>query len=296
MGSKVYLDSNVWLDLVEGSPTDIFPNLQALVDLGRIDVVASELNLIEILAGGNRPEASAVLRRLFAVTSSWLYLSGLATREVVFAFDNPRRARSLLPVAKLYAWSEILPLITTDSDREQVSELAEPTMEALRTAFPADDIREHQEHWKHELSSQNTALRDELKYIGTVQNFFRKTVASALRVNLGDSRELADRLWDDPDLAPAFRLEIELGAHVLNVPTPRWRHNDLLDHAHAGVLGYVDYFITRDGAGKKRGLIQKLHWYDQTVRVPRARLPYGHKLCASWSDLEQRIVKDTDPC
>lgn len=83
---------------------------------------------------------------------------------------------------------------------------------------------------------------------------------------------------------------------MLNVPTPRWRRNDLLDHAHAGALGYTDYFVTRDGAGSKRGLIQKLHWYDHTVRQPRGRVGYGTKVCAGWNELERRLAEDTYPC
>jgi hypothetical protein len=289
----VYLDTNVFFDVFEMRDPALFPQLGSLCESGEIRVIASEINLVEMLAGNDLPQFAASIERLFSVSPAWLYLSGLTMREVVWAFDRPRRARSLLPVASLYEWDELLPLIATEEARKALPDLAIPTAEAIATVFPASVIKEREAYWEGELEQIRTGVRDEMVYIRTVQNFFRKTVASSLRVNLGDSRDLADRLWDDPDRAPAFRLELELGVHTLNTATPRWSRNDFMDHIHAGALGYVDFFVTRDGLGKKRGLIQKIDWYDTEVRLPRGRAPYGVKLCRGWDDFERKLRHDS---
>jgi len=73
------------------------------------------------------------------------------------------------------------------------------------------------------------------------------------------------------------------------VKEPRWIRNDFMDHIHAGMFGYVDFFVTRDGLGKKPGLIQKVKWFDSNVRALHGVAPYGDRLRAGFSDFAERL-------
>jgi hypothetical protein len=289
MPLTVYFDTNVFFDIFEARDPTLFPKLQNLVNAGRLQVLASDINILEFLAGNHLPGFAPAVSRLFSVSPSWLYLTGLAKREVVFAFDEPRRARSLLPLADRYDWPGLLPLIVEKDALTAIPDLSIPTDAALVAAYPPGSIKKREDFWQNELSEMQTTIRDELVYVRTCDNIFRKVVASVLKVNLGRARDLADKLLANPDTAPAFRLEVELTCHVLRVAIPRWNRNDFMDHIHAGIFGYVDLFVTRDGLGKKPGLIQKIKWFDDNIRVPRGLDRYTDRLCAGFEELERRV-------
>jgi len=289
MPPRVYFDTNVFFDIFEGRDATLFPILEKMIRDGRVEVVVSEVNLLEFLAGNHLPAFSTGVARLFSIQPRWFYLTGLAKREVVFAFDRPRRVKSRLPLADIYDWSALLPLIVEPDALLSIPDLSIPTADALVAAYPKGSIKEREEFWQAELNEVRTAIRDELTYVKSCANILRKLVASTLQTNLGQARSLGDQILENPDLTPAFRVEVELTCHVLAVNDPRWTRNDFMDHIHAGMFGYVDFFVTRDGLGKKPGLIQKVKWFDNNVRALDGVAPYSDRLRAGFSDFAQRL-------
>lgn len=286
MAKTVYFDTNVFFDVFEGRDPALFPELQELVSTGLVDVVVSEINLAEALAGNHRPTFATGVNQLFGVTPRWISLSGLATREVAATWSGPHKPTVLVAPGALQAWGDLVPSIIEDA--ESIPDIFQPSADALLEAFPEGTVAERLTYWKSELKSLQGEFRDIMRYVATPQNVFRKLVATALRPNLGSTRDLADQLWENPDRAPAIRMKTEWDCHVLNVANPKWTTNDFLDHIHGGVLGHLDLFVTRDGLGKERGLIQKIEWYDREVRVPRGCAPYEEKLCRGWGEFTKR--------
>src|SRR6266498_4317258 len=80
---RVYLDTNVFLDVFEERDPNLFPELKAAVDAGQLDVVASDINLAELLAGSDKGKFEEGIQNLLSVRPKWLYLTGLTRREVV---------------------------------------------------------------------------------------------------------------------------------------------------------------------------------------------------------------------
>lgn len=288
MPQTVYFDTNVFFDVFEDRIPELFPVLRDLVSAGRVEVIVSEINLTEVLAGNHRTSFSGGVGRLLATSPRWLYLSGMAAREVADAYDGPAKPQVLTPPGTFIDWATLLPWIVDDT-QGMTAGIDLPTADALLQVYPEGSIGERIKFWKNELQAMQTELREILQFVGTAQNVFRKLVASTLRRNLGSTRDFADHLWDNPDLVPAFRLDVELNCQTLNVINPRWTTNDFMDHIHAGALGYVDLFVTRDGLGNDSGLIQKIEWYDAHVRTPRGATSYATKLCRGWNEFVTRF-------
>lgn len=263
--------------------------LESLVGSGDLRIVASELNLVEMLAGNHRPSFIPGVASLFSVSPRWLLMTGLGTREVAQLYDGPNAPSVETPAGAFLEWPEFVGWIVSRATIDAIPNLTTPTAEALLEAFPAGTTAASVNDLRDQLHELRDEVRDMLTYLDTPQNLFRVLVASALRNNFGATRELADRLWANPDLAPAFRLEAELSCRVLNVEHPKWTTNDFVDHGHVAALGYVDLFVTRDGLGRTPGMIQKIEWYDQAVREPRGLTPYSTKLCRGWSELLRKL-------
>jgi hypothetical protein len=281
----VYFDTNAYIDVFELRDPTLFPIVADLAWRGALRPVMSEVHLIELLASSSRSGVCDGLRRLFSVGADWLLLTALGRRELAFLYDGRRKPLVHVPPGSLMPWVEAMPYILTDQALARDEDLGVPTPESLVRELPREALVEARQSLEAELHTHRNEIREMLAYVDTRKNVFRKFVACALEMTLGATETLAETLWADPDRAPAFRIEVEIGCEYLSRPEPKWTPNDLFDYGHAGAIAYVDAFITSDGAGKKIGLLQRLKWYDDAVRKPRGVTPYGSKIFRSVRDL-----------
>lgn len=279
-----YFDANVFFDVFELRNPALHQELEQLVQNGKVQIVISDLTLTEALEGNHRDEFPNGMRRLFEFDPKWLYITGLASREVEADY-GAEMAGSLTPGAHL-DWPDLLPLISEPDDLTDIPDLATPTPEALLEFYPPGTVTDRMKHWKGELKAMQTGLKTLMAGGKKNHDIFGETVAFILKRNPKNAKvkAFAEALIADPDRASALRLETELNCLVLNVSNPKWTKNDFFDHLHAGALSYVDLFLTRD-----EGLIEKIAWYDENVRKPRGATPYGPKICPTFADFTARL-------
>ncbi len=117
MPKTVYFDSNAFCDVFEARDPTLFPELRAMCASGTVDVVVSEINLVELLAGHHRATSAAALQRLLSVAPKWILLTGLAGREIADEYDGSGKRDVLAPVGALVNWSTLLPWIVEARDQ-----------------------------------------------------------------------------------------------------------------------------------------------------------------------------------
>ena len=78
----VYFDTNNAIDIFEDRKIGMFPKLDAYVKSGDVQVVASDVLLVEMMEGNHLPKFKLGATRLFSVSPSWIYLVSLTAREV----------------------------------------------------------------------------------------------------------------------------------------------------------------------------------------------------------------------
>jgi hypothetical protein len=88
MVRTVYLDTNVFLDAFERDHAHIYGDLKDWHTTGAIQIVASELNLIEVLAGNHRPSFASGIDRLMALSPRWIHIGGMGVREVAAEYSR----------------------------------------------------------------------------------------------------------------------------------------------------------------------------------------------------------------
>jgi hypothetical protein len=284
--TTVYLDSNALYDVLDQVDASLFASLQQKAASGDVTLIASDLNLTEALSGNHLPNFTARLQNLLSLSPKWLLITGLAARQIVLECGDVRRFTVLATPGALLTWAGLLPLITDEDDRA-VGEpgIHVPTAAALLSVYQVGTVKDRlKKYWQPELSSAEECFRTMLAAVRTCRNIFWKTVAATVRKNFRQSEDCVKRLWDNPDLAPAFRLEHEFTCRKLSDPDARWTTNDFLDNLHAGAITYVDLFLTKD-----QKFLNKLSWYDTQVRIPRGLAPYAPKICRSALQLEQQL-------
>jgi hypothetical protein len=289
MPRTAYFDVNICLDVFEQKP-ELFPELEALVASGKVRLLISDLDLAETLKGNHLPTFHDGIERVLSLSATWLFLTGLATREAKYEYARYRGETPSTPFLTFAAWTDFLPLITSEEERASVSaDLLIPTANALLELYPPHSITERlKTKWRPELKELGKGFPDLLEKKTSLWRLFWHTTANTLERNQKSTKDFARRcLWKDPDRAPAYRLDLELTFETLDNANPKWKENDFLDHVHAGALPYVDLFVTQDGP-----LLGKLAWYDENVRKPAGKEPYMPKVCSTWAEF---ITKASEP-
>lgn len=283
---KVYLDSNALYDVLDVVDAGLFASLQRTTAGGDVTLVVSDLNLAEALSGNHLPNFEARLQNLLSLSPRWLPITGLAAQQIILECGDPRRFKVSATPGALLTWAELLPLITDEDERAAGGpDIYIPTATALLNVYQVGSVKDRlQTYWQPELSSTEKCFRTMLAAVGTCRNIFWKTVAATIRRNLQQSEACVTRLWDNPDLAPAFRLEHEFTCRKLSDPGAHWTTNDFFDNLHAGVIADFDLFLTKD-----QKFLNKLSWYDAQVRIPRGLPPYASKICGTAAQLEQQL-------
>jgi hypothetical protein len=273
-----YFDTNTSIDIFEDRKPGLFPKLESHVKSGNLQVVASDVLLVEMLEGNHLPKFKQGAARLFSVSPKWLYLVSLTAREVILEYD------SLVvtdPVGALLDWKELLPLITEHADISAYPNLKIPTPEALLQFYPPGMVKQLLGEYDTYLDERQKALATRLKHNGK-DEVFRWLVVQTLNKDPRGTA-FATALLADPDRAPAFRLAFELDCNKAGTVSS-WLKNPFFDRLHVGAIPYVDLFVTSDGT-----LIKQLEWYDRNIRIAAGKPPYMPKVCRDFAEFENRI-------
>lgn len=87
MPRTIYFDTNAYVDVFEGRRADLYERVAAAVRVGALQLVTSEVALTEIGEGSDLPSFVVGLDRFLSWKPKWMFLTGLVTREVIFAYD-----------------------------------------------------------------------------------------------------------------------------------------------------------------------------------------------------------------
>lgn len=283
---RIYFDVNMCLDVFEQKP-ELFPALEALVKSDSLELLVSDLDLTEILKGNHLPTFTDGINRLLSLSPKWVYLTGLAAREVEYEHAIYHGKQADHPFMVFDTWPEFLPLITSQEERDDVSaDLQIPTAAALLELYPPSSVAERlKEKWKPELKELGKGFPEMLKKAQSRENIFCEATAHTFGKKPAELKTFCDLLWNDPDHAPAYRLDLELTMQTLDTANPKWKNNDFLDVVHVGALPYVDIFVTQDGP-----LMERLAWYDDNVRAPRNKAPYLDRVCTTWEQFIEKVA------
>jgi len=279
----IYLDTNVYVDVFEGRRPELFDRVRHQVETGTLQLVSSEVALTEIAEGNHLPSFDVGISRFFALKPKWIYLTGLTAREVIFAYD-PQFATPDGTPGTLLKWRELLALITSRDDLAAFPDLIIPTANALRDFLPRDAVQSRMKYWKDQLKLRQRGFVEHRNRAGSSVALFQNLVAYILRESSAGVADFVHALHSDPTSAPAFRTDFELNDATLQDAAPKWLKNKFFDHLHAGVIPYVDLFITHD-----HDLIAKLEWYDENFLGSAGVFSYRPKLCSDWLTVEQRL-------
>src|SRR5262249_14460655 len=153
-----------------------------------VRMIVSDLNLTESLAGNHLASFPSGIANVLALSPKWLYLTGMAAREVIVQYGDSARAWVTTSVGSFLEWQDLLPLIAEADAISDIADLDKPTAKALIQAYPPGSIAARMKYWKDELNELRGELRWMLTFVQSPQNLFRKLVASTLRMNLGSTR------------------------------------------------------------------------------------------------------------
>jgi hypothetical protein len=283
---RVYFDANMCINVFERTP-ELFPALKTFVDQGEIELLISDIDLVELLKGDHLDTFDDGISRLLSLSPQWLYLAPLAIREVHYEYLLYQGKKALPPLQVFATWPEFLTHITSLEQRDAISsDVFIPTAAALLDLYPPHSVKDHLNgNWKPELKRYGEAFRKALKKAKSRKELFCETTANAANRRLGKVRSFCGFLWNRPERAPTHRLNLELTFQKLDVDRSKWRMNDFFDCKHAGALPYVDLFVTLDGP-----LRDRLSWYDANVRVPFSLSPYMEKVCTTWEEFVDRVA------
>jgi len=279
---NVYFDTNAHLDIFEQRRPDLFAKISELVEHSAITVVSSEVGFTEALEGSHLATFAAGISRFFSVHPKWIYLTGMTARDVIFAYDPSFLTPDGKP-GQLLEWGELLPRITEPTDIVNFPGLETPTSEAIQAYWPHDVIRPRMNYWREQLKTRQAGLQNLLRK-EPADEVFRRLVASVLRVSANEATPFANELLGNGDIAPAFRTQFALDVLTADTTKPRELKNDFFDFLHAGVLPHIDIFVTRD-----EGFVERLKWYDATVREPQKLSPYTEKVCSNWTEFDKVV-------
>ena len=87
MPSTVYFDTNNAIDVFEDRKASLFQRLRTNVESCNVQVIASDILLVEMLEGNHLPKFATGVERLFSLVPKWLYIASLTSRELLIEYD-----------------------------------------------------------------------------------------------------------------------------------------------------------------------------------------------------------------